>query len=214
MSRPCVHRVLHSATCSLDWEECDNCGKGDETSITDELREYAKRWPRTDYIHRDMLAIADRIDAEHNKALMEIRNRAIDQGFDEGFASADDWMAQHEDAMAEHGWIRLPKDADGEVIHAGDEMEWLNGLKRGRVTAIGVGEREGWVWVLMDGKNVSTGNPASDLRHHHAPTVEDVLTELTDEVWNRYCVGGTASDSGISELVAEYAAKLRLREEA
>lgn len=27
-------------------------------------------------------------------------------GFDAGYASADDWLAQHEDAMREHGWIR------------------------------------------------------------------------------------------------------------
>lgn len=42
------------------------------------------------------------------------------------------------------------------------------------------------------------------------PTVEDVLREFADEVWNRCCEGATASDSGIDELVAECAAKLRL----
>ena len=46
--------------------------------------------------------------------------------------------------------------------------------------------------------------------HHHAPTVEDVLRALADEVWNRCCEGATASDSGIDGLVAECAAKLRL----
>ena len=42
------------------------------------------------------------------------------------------------------------------------------------------------------------------------PTVEDVLREFTDEVWNRCCEGATASDSGIDGLVAECAARLRL----
>ena len=46
------------------------------------------------------------------------------------------------------------------------------------------------------------------------PTVEDVLREFTDEVWNRCREGATASDSGIDELVAECAAKLRLADDA
>lgn len=181
-------------------------------SITDELREelaicVQNNWMTT-ATRKEFLAIADRIDAAHNRALMEIRNRAIDQGFDEGFASADDWFAQHEDAMAEHGWVRLPVDADGEPIHVRDKVVEVDEPAVPRtVTSINLAG-DGW-WVYING----VGRRSDKYRHYHAPTVEDVLTELTDEVWNRCCVGMTASDSGISGLVAEYAAKLRLRED-
>ena len=40
----------------------------------------------------------------------------------EGFASADDWCAQHEDAMTEHGWYRA-LDADEKPICIGDAVE-------------------------------------------------------------------------------------------
>lgn len=95
-------------------------------SITDELRKWARDWNWHGYTNvatqLRIEAIANRIDAAHNKALIDMRNRAINQGFDEGFASADDWCAQHEDVMAEHGWIKLPTDAEGVLIRVGD---WL-----------------------------------------------------------------------------------------
>ena len=64
-----------------------------------------------------MLRIADHIDAEHAEAqrrwmaeLDAAREQSFNAGFDDGFASADDWLAQHEDAMAEHGWVRKSKE--------------------------------------------------------------------------------------------------------
>lgn len=41
-------------------------------------------------------------------------------GYDEGFASADDWLADNEDAMAEHGWVR--KDKEHIISHATIEV--------------------------------------------------------------------------------------------
>lgn len=102
--------------------------------------------------------------------------------------------------------VPLPVDADGVPIHVGDVMEWDNGTFT--VHELKVTE-DGWTtWDEQHGYTVHT-----DETHHHAPTVEDVLREFTDEVWNRCCEGATASDSGIDELVAEYAAKLQLKED-
>jgi len=106
--------------------------------------------------------------------------------------------------LAEHGMVRLPKDADGEYIRIGDVMDGYG--KTIEVVELRY-ERSGWVLISRDGSGwVCT----IAFEHHHAPTVEDVLRALTDEVWNRCCEGATASDSGIDELVAECAAKLRL----
>ena len=80
--------------------------------------------------------------------LIDLLQSSWNDGFDDGYASADDWLADHEDAMREHGWVRkeeidavrhecerriervvdgvvpLPLDVDGNAIHVGD---WVAG---------------------------------------------------------------------------------------
>ena len=114
----------------------------------------------------------------------------------------------------EHGLVRLPVDADGVPIHVGDVVT-MRLLFGGESKPLVVDRmelshgRDGDLWcVALDTDKECWNQPS--LMRHHAPTVEDVLRELTDEVWNRCCEGATASDSGIDELVAECAAKLRL----
>ena len=58
------------------------------------------------------------IDAIERKAAEEWQ-RGYDEGYDKGFA---DWCAEHEDAMAKHGWVKLPVDADGVPIRVGDKL--------------------------------------------------------------------------------------------
>ena len=117
--------------------------------------------------------------------------------------------------LAEHGLGRLPVSEDGDVLHIGELVD--EKLPFGGYAAPapidtmelsrGAG---GYRWMVkLDAENRALISPRL-LRHHHAPTVEDVLREFTDEVWNRCCEGATASDSGIDGLVAECAAKLRL----
>jgi len=84
-------------------------------SITDELRKWLKSLytPNSATVKDEGERIADRIDAEHDKALNSVDDAygsGYNVGYDEGFASADDWLAQHEDAMAEHGWVRRNKE--------------------------------------------------------------------------------------------------------
>ena len=110
----------------------------------------------------------------------------------------------------EHGLVRLPVDADGVPIHIGDVMEWPTTGETFEVVGLG----DGVLFYVEDGEERADWTEASTKRHYTPPTVEDVLREFTDEVWNRCCEGATASDSGIDELVAEYAAKLRLAGDA
>lgn len=172
-------------------------------AITDELREYARHlhnvWydpqcnvytyttmdnaPSLDAVRLDehVLAIAKRIDAEHER----VRAESIIDMTDE--------------AMAEHGWLRLPKGADGEPIHIGDVMEWPDGET---FEVIGIGDDllfyvEGNDDVIADWTIAST-------KHHHGATVEDVLRDYASRILIADCIDDE------DKLVAEYAAKLRL----
>lgn len=172
-------------------------------SITDELRTGGiYRFPsnRRVFTEEELTAIADRIDAEHEDALREAYMKGRNDGFDRGFASADDWCAQHEDAMEKHGWVKLPKDIDDKLIHEHDKVDWRNHAGTWHNNALVVA-------VCSDGCYVMDGMVfhvhASDIRHHKHPTVEDVLAELLCE-YDR-------DDFELTELIERFAAKLQLR---
>lgn len=171
-------------------------------SITDELREYFgnSKGMFTDYV----LAIADRIDAEHKKACDD----AWDNGYEADYLGIEKWLTEHPQVMEHHGWIRLPKDADGEPIHVGDEVYQVEG---------------GWVYTVEsirfypDNTTVTFSckhgfgcDSAHNVRHYHAPTVEDVLREF-GRGWHEQMNGPETFD--IADYVERYAAKLRLAEE-
>ena len=186
-------------------------------NITDELRELQVDWK--DIIGKGgqvvIANIADRIDAKHISMVDQTRNKAWNEGFDDGYASAGDYEA----ALQEHGWIRLPKDANGEYIHLGDVMEDVpyrrNTIGRAEVVCMLLNS-DGWV--------VSAKDPRGEwveptlLTHHHEPTVEDVLEEYRiryyDLATDMECKNITNEEyaHGISSLNAEYAAKLQLKE--
>ena len=169
-------------------------------AITDELREWFKDRIFMANGWQEIHDIADRIDREHERAMREEYQRGANDGYDMGFASADDWLAQHEDAMAEHGWIKLPVDVDGVPIHVGDEVAFI-----GRMTVDATDGHN----VFFFADNWADGVycvRADELRHYHAPTVEDVLLDLLEEHSDPTC------DATPSELAEKYAAKLRLAE--
>lgn len=98
----------------------------------------------------------------------------------------------------------LPLDADGMPIHVGDVMEWMAG---GTFEVVGIGNG-GTLYYLDTYDDGTVGvewTAAGDKRHHHAPTVEDVLREFAGE-WIDVA-DGTDEER---ELFAKYAAKLRL----
>lgn len=106
--------------------------------------------------------------------------------------------------------VELPKDADGEYIHIGDVMEWCDSGET--LTVEGIGSD---VLFYIDGENAEW-TAARNKRHHHAPTVEDVLREFADEMnQNLGMYTGEAIDAdewrdADAKTVEKFAAKLRL----
>lgn len=181
-------------------------------SITDELRVCARTFlgvwvdgdsqtitfttsdvpPTADSIRMDsrLLAIADRIDEEHRKAIASVMNDAL-------------YHANEKD-MGELGWMRLPKDADGKYIHIGDRME-----NNERVARIVLTDDSWEPSVYLEKlPNVLHEYFCHEISHYHAPTVEDVLREMLDK-W-----GEMPSNMTNEAIIAEYAAKLRLAGDA
>lgn len=184
--------------------------------ITGELREWFKDRIFMANGWQELHVIADRIDAAYHAAYQDGEN-AILAVFDKrGNADVDE-------RMAEHGWYRA-LDADKEVIRADDELFWKeDGDSAGRVTAIGVGRRDGWVWTLTDGGCVSVGHATSLLCHYHTPTVEDVLRDCIANVCRAnaqlYEQGSHPLtmkdiDYEVDEYISEYAKRLRLAGDA
>ena len=153
-------------------------------SITEELREFASHCAGG--MGGDSLQhIADRIDAEHERLMQE-------QPF------TVDMVPMTDERMAEHGWVRLPVDADGVPIRVGDVMEVSNG-RRDEVRFLTLNEN-GWAF------NEKGWVP--NWSHHHKPTVEDVLTEFGID-WEH-----ESDCEDRAALLKEYAAKLRLAGDA
>ena len=200
-------------------------------SITDELREWAKtliHWwydpvkdeytyttgtmpPSIDAIRLDssILAIADRIDAEHEKAMSRAGQLLADAEEDRDYNYAN-WqeckqkVLQHNITLDELSaeierlkdelahCIELPKDADDVPWKVGDRDEDGNDVIALKLAS------DGW-YVMTVG--VWPYRPERH-RHYHKPTVEDVLREFA------YGLGVPVADS----YIAASAAKLRLAE--
>lgn len=162
-------------------------------SITDELRKWFKDhlFMGNEYVfmgngYAELTAIADRIDIAHKHAIGYVDDR-------------------DPETMAENGWVRLPKDADGEYIHIGDVMAYADNTKPMVVVALVPPA----VFLTEDGPRY-----ADMCRHYHKPTVEDVLREFAERYLDYEGVP-SAGRRGIGEaLMDEYAAKLRLAGDA
>lgn len=118
----------------------------------------------------------------------------------------DESVPMTEENMAEQGWVRLPKDADNEYIHFGDDMEVVGGHFAGEHGAVG------YLAITEDGWEVD-GEPPQSLRHYHAPAVEDVLWEMTHDWCDAACAGKMTTaerDAAREAVIAKYAAKLQL----
>lgn len=160
-------------------------------SITDELRhsiEEAEQVYGCECKH--LLALADRIDMEHERLMVERADRYSELR-----------------AKMNNCYVELPKDADDVPIHMGDKMECFTSQHRDvpkvfEVQRIIMDDVTGWRLVAYPATYVP-----EECRHYHAPTVEDVLLEFGE--WYTHTKGGCDEDS----IIAEYAAKLRLAEE-
>lgn len=172
-------------------------------SIADELREYANT--RISPNKGMLTAIADRIDAEHERAVTVAHSNGITE-----YGS-----------MVAREFVKLPKDADGEYIHVGDVMRFGSAERDLTVLGFGVPDVDGNDYgVFVLGGDDYTWYNASFLRHHKPPTVEDVLREMhaeIDEVTALYVgevIDSDERDRDEARIFAKYAAKLRLAGDA
>lgn len=97
-------------------------------SITDELREWAGRSLYYKERRDELTAIADRIDAAHEKGVRELNGYASDS-------------------------VLLPLDADGVRIRLGDKLEWASGET---FEVIGIGD--GGTLFYMEGDHAEWTN--------------------------------------------------------
>ena len=159
---------------------------GDDMNSIDNLRDYVLTAPSICSTTRAILVgYVDEIERE----VEELRDRDYRNGMEDGEMAAE-----------RDGWVRLPVDADGEPIHVGDVMDNIVCPSVHReVTGVGVKCFYGW----DEGNGRYSQFDVVCYRHHHAPTVEDVLREFGKR-WNdpaHYAKG---------ELVETFAEKLRL----
>lgn len=167
-------------------------------SITDELRDWV-----TDHYsgwkskQAEGIAIADRIDAEHERECKEQYACGVEHGIG---ASIDASMIQT------HGYVELPKDADGVPIHLGDKVYQVKG---------------GWVYtvksisfypnnttVTFECEHGFGSDSAHSVRHYHEPTVEDVLREM---LYKAHIYDEREMEL-LPDLIADYAKRLTLAE--
>ena len=130
----------------------------DANGITDELREFVdgadgyELWcPRH---KKELTAIADRIDAEYEKGIVD--------------ALLNDGLPMSDEIMAEHGWVRLPVDANGVPICVGNEVETIQG-KRDEVRFMTI---NGAGWLINE-----AGWLPTHLRHYALDTWESIISD-------------------------------------
>ena len=153
-------------------------------SITDELREYAGSF----YLFR-YKDVREKLDAIADRIDAEYERQL---------------EVLYRD-MSDAEYIKLPVDADGEPIHVGDELEDVdNPSSHGEVHRIELTRDACWVFVN------GFGRTSNHYRHYHAPTVEDVLREM---LYKAHIYDEREMEL-LPDLIAEYAAKLRLMEDA
>ena len=104
-------------------------------------------------------------------------------------------------------FMELPLDADGVPIRVGDVMEFSAFEIEKPVTRMvdGIGQGVFFAWC---GERGYQQHEAKRYRHHHEPTVEDVLQKLLEQA-----VGYSDAHTTVAlDAIAEYAQRLQLRE--
>lgn len=164
-------------------------------SITDELMEWwVRKFPVMDKeLHKEFAAIADRIDAAHRSALEKLAAQVDESGA----------LPMTDENMAERGWVRGPLDANGEMWRCGDMSDSNWGVIEGIAY-------ENGRWLISGHDTSAPWIPADSINHYHAPTVEDVLQKMLEQA-----VGYSDAHTTVAlDTIAEFAAKLQLREDS
>ena len=188
-------------------------------SITDELRERIDDEALLLSTRRELWNIADRIDAEHESKVSYWQDASYKDGYDEGFASADDYFTDKRETLKEHGWVKLPVDADGVPIRVWDKMTGWDSPQYQYPDLEDLGDDEVWGLLLLDDgwrvENNMVSRKPHELRHYHEPTVEDVLREVVTLCHNTWKKESAFHFYGVDDVmesgnIAEYAKRLRL----
>ena len=154
-------------------------------------------------------------------ACMNLRERLIAMASDaKACAEMEAYVERLHEAAASHedvtvngvDYMPYPTDGDGMQLHLGDEVSWTGFPdNRGEVKSLHVGKDGKWLAGI--GAFGSVGVPiryhVEDLHHYHKITVEDVLNELCTKAFHSREFGAHVS---YKDVIAEYAAKLRLKE--
>lgn len=133
---------------------------------------------------------------------VERRAEELEHALEDAHAGLEQWHAHA---------VMLPTDAEGVPFRVGDPVEVPDGLpsegkpwQTGTITRLDLGAT---CWhVRVNAGGMVHEYLTENVRHHHEPTVEDVLRAMCIEI-DRRCESGRID---YDELFAEYAAKLRL----
>lgn len=162
-----VHAALEAENAALRQrvEELDNVGGSmhDGGSITDELREYALGWDERNRVRRDLIAIADLIDAEHESACKRERG--------EGIRIAEEAALEE----MEHEYVKLPVDADGVPIHVGDVVTEHEDGHTFKVDGFMDWDGEWWVF-----QRDAIQAPVRRCTHHTTDSWERIIADAYD----------------------------------
>lgn len=142
-------------------------------SITEELRRYISGPAKSGISHiceKAIANIADRIDAEHERACAEAYGNGVES------VALPDMTA----------YIQLPKDADGEYIRIGDEVEVI-GYEDGTVAAMQLDERRWSVAVRPHGWDTPTAYDAESIRHAKPDSWERIIEDVRRRTSDYYC---------------------------
>ena len=118
-----------------------------------------------------------------------------------------DGIAERIEQEVSERYMELPLDADGVPIRVGDVMEFSAFEIEKPVTRMvdGIGQGVFFAWC---GERGYQQHEAKRYRHHHEPTVEDVLQKLLEQA-----VGYSDAHTTVAlDAIAEYAQRLQLRE--
>lgn len=163
-------------------------------AITDELRKFTPEINGYKLMRpcdeKELLAIADRIDEAHEEALSR--------------AYMD---------VSDSKWLRLPKDIDDKPIDEHDKVDWRDhsGTWHKNVLVVAVCSDGCYV---MDGMVFHVH--ASDIRHYHAPTVEEMLLDMHRrliDVSELYDVDSDELEEEYTRIIEEFAAELLLADD-
>lgn len=191
MTNDTIERILDDAIMSPKaYCHMYGCGQG----IYDEL---------ADYVPYICIHLVGRTEAVMRHAGKDEGYRL---GFDDGFASADDWLAQHESDMRRHGWMRLPLDSEGLPIHVGDRLMFADIP----IVAAAVTPERVYYW---DDESDMLWTRSANCRHYVPLTVEDILREFGGKYHSLLIESMSDVSHDLpapAEIIAEYAKRLRL----